>query len=50
MEDELDRAFSMHGEKSNAYSFWDGEPEGKMPMGEQRHKSDDTTKMDLEGM
>jgi hypothetical protein len=21
-----------------------------MPMGEQRHKSDDTTKMDLEGM
>jgi hypothetical protein len=33
MEDEIDGAFRMHGEKRNAYTFWDGKPEGKMPLG-----------------
>jgi hypothetical protein len=35
------------GEKRNAYRIFMGRPEGKRPLGRQRHEWVDNTKMDL---
>jgi hypothetical protein len=36
-EDEMDRACSTNGEKRSAYRVLVGKPEGKRPLGRQRH-------------
>jgi hypothetical protein len=35
------------GEKRNAYRIWEGNPEGKRPLGRPRHRWVDNIKMDL---
>jgi hypothetical protein len=37
----------MNGEKRNAYRLLVGKPEGKRPLGRQRHRLVDNIKMDL---
>jgi hypothetical protein len=47
MEDEMDRAYSMHGEQRNPYRILVGNLEGRRPLGRPRHKWEDNNKMDL---
>jgi hypothetical protein len=46
-EDEMGRACSTNGTKRNAYRILMGKPEGKRPLGRQRHRCVDNIKMDL---
>jgi hypothetical protein len=43
----MGRACSTNGEKRNAYMILVGNPEGKRPLGRQRHRWVDNIKMDL---
>jgi hypothetical protein len=45
--DEMGRACSTNGEKTNAYRILVGKPEGKIPLGRPRHRKVDNIKMDL---
>jgi hypothetical protein len=44
-EDEMGRACSTNGEKRNTYRIWVGKPEGKRPLGRQRHRWVDNIKI-----
>jgi hypothetical protein len=46
-EDEAGRACSTNVEKRNAYRILVGKPEGKRPLGRQRRRWVDNTKMNL---
>jgi hypothetical protein len=46
-EDGMGMAFSMHGEKRNAYRMLVGKPEGKRPLGRPGCRWEDDIKMDL---
>jgi hypothetical protein len=46
-EDEMGRAFSINGEKRNAYRLLVGKPEGKTPLGRPRHRCVGNIKMGL---
>jgi hypothetical protein len=43
----MGRACSTNGETRNAYKILMGKPEGKRPLGRQRHRWVDSFKMDL---
>jgi hypothetical protein len=43
----MDREYSMHGEKRNAYRILVEKPEAKRPLGEPRRRWEDDIKMDL---
>jgi hypothetical protein len=43
----MGKARSTHGEKRNAYKILVGNPEGKIPLGRPRRKSEDNIKMDF---
>jgi hypothetical protein len=43
----MGRAYSKNGELRNAYRILVGKPEGKRPLGRQRHRLVDNIKMDL---
>jgi hypothetical protein len=43
----MGRAFSMNGEKMNAYRILVGKPEGKRPLGRQRRRWVNNIKMDI---
>jgi hypothetical protein len=46
-EDEIGRACSTNGEKTNVYRILVGNPEGKRPLGRPRRRWVDNVKMDL---
>jgi hypothetical protein len=46
-EDEMGRAYIMHGEMINALKILVGKPEGKRPPGRPTKKWEDNIKMDL---
>jgi hypothetical protein len=46
-ENDVGRAYSMHGEMRNAYEVLLGKPEGKRPHGRPRHRWEDNIKMDF---
>jgi hypothetical protein len=43
----MDRACGTKGEKTNAYRMLQLKPEGRRPLGRQRHRWVDNIKMDL---
>jgi hypothetical protein len=43
----MGRVYSTNGEKRNAYRILVGKPEGKRPLGRQKHRWGDNIKMDL---
>jgi hypothetical protein len=43
----MNREYSMHGEKRNAYRILVGKPEGKRPLGRPRRRWEDNFKMYL---
>jgi hypothetical protein len=43
----MGRAYSTNGEKMNAYRILVGKPEGRRPLGRQRHGWVDNIKVDL---
>jgi hypothetical protein len=43
----MGRAYSIHGQRRNAYMILVGKPEGKRPLGIPRHRREDNIKMDL---
>jgi hypothetical protein len=45
---EISWAFSMYGERSDAYIVWVGMPEGKKALEKQGGKREDNVKMDLQ--
>jgi hypothetical protein len=45
--DEMSRAYSTNGEKSNAYRILAGNSDGKKPLGRRRLRWVDNIKMDL---
>jgi hypothetical protein len=47
MEDEMDRACSMHGEQRRPHRILVGKLEGRRPLRGPRHKWEDNIKMDL---
>jgi hypothetical protein len=46
-EDEIGGAYSTNGEKSNAYRWLVGKPEGRSPLGRPRRRWLDNIRMDL---
>jgi hypothetical protein len=46
-EDEMGGTCSMNGVKTKAYRLLVGKPEGKRPLGRQRHRWADNIKMNL---
>jgi hypothetical protein len=46
-EDEMGRACSTNGAKRNAYRIFEGNPEGKSPLGRPKRRWVDNIKMDL---
>jgi hypothetical protein len=44
----MGEAYSMNGEKGNAYRLLVGKPEGKRPLGRPRRRWVDNIRMDLE--
>jgi hypothetical protein len=43
----MDKACSMHGEKTNAYKVSVGKPQGRRPPGRPRRRREDNIKIDF---